>query len=133
MNKPGMKNDVTAAPLSPGKVPGDDTESSQLSGIILQFMNTQLGLHPDSIFIDEHGGLITVTIRSVLSDSERNAAKDRRSAELITRSHTEAFRSVCSILVSKCSALLGKTVETATFFLDPESNCASIILTTGKK
>jgi len=126
-----MKNGAAEATVSRDTIRGDDTKSNLLSDTILQFMNAQLGLHPGSIFIDIHGCLITVTIRSVLSDSERNAAKDRRSAELITKSLTGSFRSVCGILTSKCSDVLGKTVETATFFLDPEANCASIIMTAG--
>jgi uncharacterized protein YbcI len=71
-----------------------------------------------------------VTLKSVLSNSERNAAKDKRTAELLARTLTEAFRSVSSILVAHCSSAVGITVESATLLLGPQSNCASIIMTT---
>lgn len=102
---------------------------SRLSDAVLLFVRSQLGLKPAAIFVDEHGASITVTLKGVLSDSERNAAKDKRTAELIARAMKEAFRSVAGLLVAASSTALGKTVDEATFFLDPHSNYAAIVLT----
>lgn len=109
-------------------LPPDTGSRKGLTDTIVAFVTAQLGLHPDKVFIDEHGSSITVTLRNVLSDSEKNAAKDKRTAELIARALTEAFRSVSGILVANCSSALEMPVEAASFVLDPQSNHASIIL-----
>ncbi|MBD3239146.1 MAG: DUF2294 family protein [Chitinivibrionales bacterium] len=100
-----------------------------LPATVRSFVESQLGLHPGEVYSDEHGSSITVTLKGVLSDSERNAAKDKATAELIARALTEAFRSVRGLFLARCSTVLGKSVEAATLTLDPQSNYASIILT----
>ena len=112
----------------PDTAPGNALVREALAETVREFVSSQLGLHPSAIFVDYHGTSITITLKGVLSDSERHAAKDKRTAELIARALTEAFRSVSGILTANCSACLGGPVEDATFILDPRSNYASIIL-----
>jgi len=105
---------------------------ARLSDAVLSFVQTQLGLNPLSIFIDEHENSLIVTLKNVFSDSEKHAAMDKHTADLITRTHIEAYKSVCSILIAKVSDETGWSVEATTFFLDPTANYASIIITIDK-
>lgn len=115
--------------MSPDAGGMSDRACKALADVVVKFVRSQLGLNPGEVFVHPHGGSATVTLKNVLSNSERNAAKERRTADLIARTLTEAFRSVSSILVAQCSSSVGVTAESVTFLLDPQSNCASIILT----
>ncbi len=112
----------------PRRRPAQGRNYDGLSRTVMSFVTSQLGLKPAAIFIDDHGASITVTLKGVLSESERNAAQDRRTAELVVRALTEAFRSVSGVLVTQCSAAIGETVEAALFSLEPRSNYATIVL-----
>ncbi|MBD3391293.1 MAG: DUF2294 family protein [Chitinivibrionales bacterium] len=105
----------------------------RLASDVKQFANDLLGLHPSSVFADAHAGSITVTMNDVLADAERLGAKDRRVAELIVRNHTASFKAVSGILHTHCAAVARRPVESSSFFIDPESNCATIILLFGNQ
>lgn len=109
-------------------------ESSQrLHDTLAQFFDSQLGLHPGSIFLDEHNSSVYVILKHVFADAERNGAKDKRIAELIIRAHKEAFWSISDLLITACSKALGLAVEVSSLLLDPESNLVSLVLTCRKE
>jgi uncharacterized protein YbcI len=94
----------------------------------LEFVNHQLGLYPRAIFVDQHGASLIITLKGVLSDSEKYAMKDKRAAELIAKTLSEAFRSVAGILKTKIGGVWGRTISEASLVLDAAINRASIFL-----
>jgi uncharacterized protein YbcI len=94
----------------------------------LDFVNNQLGLHPRAIFVDQHGLSLMITLKNVLSDSEKYVIKDKHAAELIARTLAEAFRSVAGILKTRISGILGRNILEASLVLDATINRVSIFL-----
>lgn len=105
-----------------------DNICSGITQITLDFVSNQLGLHPSAIFVDRHDASLMITLKNVLSDSEKYAVRDKHTAELIARTLSEAFRSVAGILKNKTSQVVGRNVSEASLLLDVSTNCASIFL-----
>ncbi|MCX7725232.1 MAG: DUF2294 domain-containing protein [Chitinispirillaceae bacterium] len=107
-----------------------NNKDKNLREIIEFFVKEQLGLRPESIFIDTHGTSITVTLTNVLSEAEKNGAKDPQTGELIVKAMSESFRSIKDKLIEKCSSVLSKKIKNATFLIDTQSNYATILIIT---
>lgn len=97
-----------------------------LRDIIEFFVKEQLGLKPESIFIDTHETTITVTLTNVLSEAEKYGAKDPVTGKLIVKALSESFKSMKEELVKKFSSIM--SIKNANFFIDIEYNCATILI-----
>lgn len=108
------------------------SKSKELQEVIGTFVKKQLGLKPKSIFIDTHPPSITVTLTDVLSEAEKNGAKDPKTGELILKAIYESFRSIKEEFIKMCKNVITTKIKNVTFLMDIETNCATIIIITEK-
>lgn len=106
------------------------SKSKELHEIIGRFVKEQLGLQPKNIFIDTHHTSITVTLREVLSEAEKNGAKDPKTAELIVKALSESFRSIKEEFIKRFNNVITTKIKNVTFLMDIDTNCATIIIIT---
>lgn len=104
------------------------SNTSRIATEVNAFTRRLLGLHPESVFIDTHENNLTVSLHGILPEGERSGAREKRFADLIVRNYRASFDTVRDVLESRLAPLVGCKVECSSFLIDPQSNCATIII-----
>ena len=106
----------------------NDYVKNRLISDIGQFINTWFGYKPHFINLVFHNWGISVTMSGILSEAERNASRINGLAELIVKNHIGAFKTVRKVLEKQIEQALQKSVIGSSLLLDPEADCATILL-----
>jgi uncharacterized protein YbcI len=101
---------------------------NKLISDIEQFISTWFGYKPQSISAVFHNGGISVTMTGILSEAEKNVSRISGLAELIVKNHIGAFKTVRKIFEKQIEQILQRSVIGSSLLLDPESDCATILL-----
>lgn len=95
---------------------------------IQEFTRRLLGLHPEQVFLDTHENTLTVSLHGILPEGERSGVQEKRFADLIVRNYKASFDTVRNVLESRLAPLIGRGIGSTSFLIDPQSNCATIII-----
>jgi uncharacterized protein YbcI len=107
---------------------GNDDVKNKLKSDIGQFISTWFGYKPHSINLVFHDRGISVTMSGILSEAEKNASRINGLAELIVKNHIVAFKTVRKVLEKQIEQVMQKSVIGSSLLLDPEADCATILL-----
>ena len=102
--------------------------TSRILSEVKAFTNRQLGLYPQAVYLDRHDSTLTIAMRGILPEIERTGAGDKRVADLIIRTYKASFDTVRKILESRLAPVLGHVPENSAFMIDPQTNCATLII-----